>query len=69
MDVDDKKQLIRNFLKSLKRAERLIIVLYYFEEMTIPEIAKVLELSTSKVLKMHSSIISQCKAYLREQSE
>ena len=69
MDVDNKKQLLLDFLRSLSRPESVIIVLYYHEELTMPEIAKVLELSTSKVSQMHSSIISRCKAYLREHSE
>ena len=38
------------------RAERLIIVLYYFEEMTMKEIGATLDLSESRVSQMHSSI-------------
>lgn len=67
MDIDDKKELLKVFLKSLTRAERLIIVLYYYEELTIHEIAKSLDLSTSQVTQMYSSIISRCKSYLRKQ--
>jgi RNA polymerase sigma factor for flagellar operon FliA len=65
--VDPRKKCIKDFLKSLTRTEKVIVVLHYYEEMTIPEIAKSLELSPSEVSQMHSSIISRCKSYLREQ--
>jgi len=65
---DIKKKKIRigtmsnkDFLKSLTRAERLIVVLYYYEGMTIKEIAEKLELSESRVSRMHSSIIQRLK--------
>ena len=49
----DLKELIT---KGLSRAERLIIILYYFEEMTMKEIGATLDLSESRVSQMHSSI-------------
>ena len=63
-EVDTQKQHIKDFLMSLKRPEKLIVVFYYHEEMTIPEIAKAMELSQADVLQMHSSIIARCKSYL-----
>ncbi len=62
---DAQKQCIKDFLKGLARPEKLVVVLYYHEELTIPEIAKVLELSQADVLQMHSSIIARCKSYLQ----
>ena len=57
---DTQKQKIRDFLKTeLTRAEKLIIVLYYYDEMTFGEIAKMLELSESRVSQMHASIIAR----------
>jgi RNA polymerase sigma factor for flagellar operon FliA len=47
----------------LTRAERLIIVLYYYEQMTMKEIGATLDLSESRVSQMHSAIIGR----LREQ--
>ena len=48
----DLKDLIT---KGLIRAERLILILYYFEEMTMKEIGATLDLSESRVSQMHSS--------------
>lgn len=58
----DLKQLIT---KGLSRAERLIIVLYYYEQMTMKEIGVTLDLSESRVSQMHSSILARLKAQLQ----
>ncbi len=50
--------------RGLTRAERLIVVLYYYEEMTMKEIGATLDLSESRVSQMHSSILSRLKAQL-----
>jgi len=57
----DLKSLIT---KGLTRAERLILVLYYYEEMTMKEIGSTLDLSESRVSQMHSSIIMRLKAQM-----
>ena len=54
-----RKDLKELMTKGLSRAERLIIVLYYFEEMTMKEIGSTLDLSESRVSQMHSSILAQ----------
>ena len=50
--------------RGLSRAEALIIVLYYYEEMTMKEIGKTLDLSESRVSQMHSSILARLRAQL-----
>lgn len=51
--------------KGLTRAERLIIVLYYYEDMTMKEIGTTLDLSESRVSQMHSSILARLKAQMQ----
>lgn len=51
--------------KGLSRAERLIIILYYYEEMTMKEIGATLDLSESRVSQMHSSILARLKAHMQ----
>lgn len=55
--------------KGLSRAEKLILVLYYYEEMTMREIGATLDLSESRVSQMHSSILARLKAQLNHQQE
>jgi RNA polymerase sigma factor for flagellar operon FliA len=50
--------------KGLSRAERLIIILYYFEDMTMKEIGETLALSESRVSQMHSAILERLKQHL-----
>jgi RNA polymerase sigma factor for flagellar operon FliA len=50
--------------RGLSRAERLIIVLYYFEEMTMKEIGETLDLSESRVSQMHSAILGRLRNQL-----
>ena len=50
--------------RGLSRAERLIIILYYFEEMTMKEIGETLALSESRVSQMHSAILDRLKEHL-----
>ena len=51
--------------KGLSRAERLIVILYYYEEMTMKEIGITLDLSESRVSQMHSSILARLKAQMQ----
>ena len=62
----DLKDLIT---KGLSRAERLIVVLYYYEEMTMKEIGVTLDLSESRVSQMHSSILARLKAQLQHRTK
>lgn len=55
--------------KGLSRAERLILILYYYEEMTMKEIGVTLDLSESRVSQMHSSILARLKAQLQHRSK
>jgi RNA polymerase sigma factor for flagellar operon FliA len=58
----DLKELIT---KGLSRAERLIVILYYYEGMTMKEIGSTLDLSESRVSQMHSSILARLKAQMQ----
>ncbi len=63
--IEAQKRDLKNLLtKGLTRAERLIVVLYYYEEMTMKEIGATLDLSESRVSQMHSSIVARLKAQM-----
>ena len=56
--------LMRLVTKGLNRNERLIIILYYYEELTMKEIGATLHLSESRVSQMHSSIVQRLQTQL-----
>ena len=59
-----KRDVMRLVTKGLNRNERLIIILYYYEELTMKEIGNTLGLSESRVSQMHSSIVARLKDQL-----
>ena len=59
-----KNDLMRLVTKGLNRNERLIIILYYYEELTMKEIGQTLDLSESRVSQMHSSIVNRLQEQL-----
>jgi len=64
-----KRDLKDLLTKGLTRSERLIIVLYYYEEMTMKEIGATLDLSESRVSQMHSSILARLKAQMNSRKK
>jgi len=62
----EKVDLIRAFTRGLTKSERLIIILYYYEEMTMKEIGMTLDLSESRVSQMHSAIVDRMKKMHQE---
>jgi RNA polymerase sigma factor for flagellar operon FliA len=59
-----KADLMRLVTKGLNRNERLIIILYYYEELTMKEIGATLDLSESRVSQMHSAIVQRLQSQL-----
>jgi len=58
--------LMRLVTRGLNRNERLIIILYYYEELTMKEIGATLDLSESRVSQMHSSIVQRLQNHLNQ---
>lgn len=57
---------MRLVTKGLKRNERLILLLYYYQDMTMKEIGMTLDLSESRVSQIHSSIVQRLQGTLSE---
>jgi len=61
-----KNDVMRLVTKGLSRNEKLIVILYYYEELTMKEIGLTLDLSESRVSQMHSTIVNRLKGLLKE---
>lgn len=55
---------IKEFLDTLPEAEKLIIALYYYEELNMKEIAMALDLTESRISQIHAKIMGKMRAEL-----
>ncbi|MCZ6688455.1 MAG: FliA/WhiG family RNA polymerase sigma factor [Planctomycetota bacterium] len=60
-----KKEVMDLVMKILNRRERIILILYYYEELTMREIGASLGLSESRVCQLHSRIIERLRTHLQ----
>jgi len=67
-DEELKEQLVKT-LKQLPERDRMVITLYYYEELTFKEIGKALGISESRVSQIHSEVIEKVKELFRKAVE
>ncbi|MDE7431293.1 MAG: FliA/WhiG family RNA polymerase sigma factor [Lachnospiraceae bacterium] len=58
------KQQLADALTTLTEKERKVILLYYYEELTLKEISIVLEVSESRVSQLHTKALQKMRAKL-----
>ena len=56
---------LRDAILRLKDQERVVLSLYYFEELKLHEIAKVLELTESRVSQIRSKALTKLRVDLK----
>ena len=66
MEEKDVKKELEQALKKLPERERMIMVLYYHENMTLKEIGEAIEVSESRVCQLHAQAIMKLKNILSE---
>ncbi|MEN6511034.1 MAG: sigma-70 family RNA polymerase sigma factor [Chloroherpetonaceae bacterium] len=57
----ERKNFIQSFLTRLPRNKRLVIILYYYEELNFKQISQVLAISEGRVSQIHSEVIKNLK--------
>jgi RNA polymerase sigma factor FliA len=60
-----RRDLLEFCKKRLSTKERYILMMYYFEDLTLKEIGQILDLSESRVCQLHAKLISRLRAYLK----
>ena len=58
------KQILVEVLETLTENERKVIILYYFEELTLKEISHILEVSESRISQLHTKALQKMKKKL-----
>ncbi|HEX7402179.1 MAG TPA: FliA/WhiG family RNA polymerase sigma factor [candidate division Zixibacteria bacterium] len=67
---DMEKEELRGYLVQaislLSEQERLVVALYYYEELTLKEIGEVMQISESRVSQIHTKAVLKLKDMIRE---
>ena len=61
IEKEELKQVLEQTLQLLTEKERKVILLYYYEELTLKEISNVLEVSESRISQLHTRALQKMK--------
>jgi len=64
VDTIQQSDALETITSSLTKKERLIILMYYYEGLTMREIGEIMELTESRVCQIHSNVMARLKAQL-----
>ncbi len=64
VEQEELKGIIAKALETLTEKERKVIVLYYYEELTLKEISRIMEVSESRVSQLHTRGLQKLKERL-----
>src|SRR5437763_6862590 len=68
LDVGDLKDRIADSIAKLPEREKLVIALYYYENLTLREIGEVLGVTESRVSQMHTKAVLRLRSRMQEES-
>ncbi len=66
LEKKEKIRFLKNALNKLNKREKLVLSLYYYEELTMKEIGEILNLSESRVSQIHSRTLLKLRSYLKK---
>ncbi len=66
LQKNESKEIIAQTLNELPEKERLVMVLYYYENLTLKEIGSVLNVSESRACQIHSKVIFRLRSMLKK---
>ncbi|MBO4338073.1 MAG: FliA/WhiG family RNA polymerase sigma factor [Lachnospiraceae bacterium] len=61
LEQSELKEMLVSALELLSEKERMVITFYYYEEMTLKEISRILEVSESRVSQLHTRALAKMK--------
>lgn len=64
VEQQELKELLTKTLETLTEKEKKVIILYYYEELTLKEISRMLEVSESRISQLHTKALQKMKAKL-----
>lgn len=64
LEKRERKDLIKEFIQSQKEKPRMVMSLYYYEELTFKEIGTILNVSESRICQIHSQVIKDLRKHI-----
>ena len=61
MERDELKKMLAQALELLTEKERKVILLYYYEDLTLKEISNILEVSESRISQLHTRALQKMR--------
>jgi len=58
------KEILAKAIDELPEKEKLVIVLYYYENLTLREIGEILDVSESRVCQIHTKVVTRLRSHL-----
>jgi RNA polymerase sigma factor FliA len=65
LNLQDLKKALTTAIAELPEKERLVLSLYYFEELTMKEVGNVLNLTESRISQLHTQAVLRLRAKLK----
>lgn len=62
------KELLAGAIDDLPEKEKLVVVLYYYENLTLREIGEILDVSESRVCQIHTKVITRLRSHLMKKA-
>lgn len=65
LENSEEKELLDRAISQLPKQEKIVVMLYYYQNMMLKEIAKLLKLSKSRVSQIHNKAITTLRAKMK----
>jgi RNA polymerase sigma factor for flagellar operon FliA len=69
MGLTELREVIAQAIESLPENERLVVTLYYYEELTMKEIGEVMEYTESRISQLHTKAVIRLRNKIRKYIE
>lgn len=66
IEKQERIDFLNAYLRNLNQRKRLIMTLYYFENLTFKEIGKTIKVSESRICQIHSEVVNDLRQKLNE---
>ncbi|HOL91806.1 MAG TPA: FliA/WhiG family RNA polymerase sigma factor [Clostridiales bacterium] len=66
-EINELSEILRNAIDKLPEKEKMVLTLYYYEELTLKEISAIMKVSESRISQLHTKAIMRLRGKLARQ--